>query len=108
MKVVIAGAGIAGLAVAWRLAQADVAVELVERGLAGRGATWASAGMLAPVAEFGDDDSPLRGVSPMPHGRDGPLLRRSWKTQAAAPLVSVPTVRSPSPERWRAPKRCKA
>jgi glycine oxidase len=75
MKVVVVGAGIAGLAVAWRLAQAGIAVELVERGLAGRGATWASAGMLAPVAEFGNDDGPL--------ARFAHAARAAWPAFAA-------------------------
>ncbi len=50
MKIVIAGAGVAGLAIGWSLAKAGASVEIVERGLAGHGATWASAGMLAPGA----------------------------------------------------------
>jgi glycine oxidase len=59
MKVLIAGAGIAGLAIAWRLADRGVTVEIVERGVAGRGATWASAGMIAPGAELGSDTSAM-------------------------------------------------
>jgi glycine oxidase len=51
MKVLIVGAGVAGLGIGWRLAQRGVDVEILERGLAGRGATWASAGMIAPGAE---------------------------------------------------------
>jgi glycine oxidase len=43
MKILIIGAGVAGLSIAWRLAQAGAEVEVLERGLAGRGATWASA-----------------------------------------------------------------
>ena len=50
-KVAIIGAGVCGLATGWRLAQAGAAVEILERGRAGRGATWASAGMLAAAAE---------------------------------------------------------
>jgi glycine oxidase len=59
MKVLIVGAGVAGLATGWRLAQAGASVEIFDRGLAGHGATWASAGMLAPGAELGPDASPL-------------------------------------------------
>jgi len=59
MKVIIVGAGIAGLAIAWRLAQANADVELFDRGLAGRGATWAAAGMIAPGAELKDESEPL-------------------------------------------------
>ncbi|HEV7821011.1 MAG TPA: glycine oxidase ThiO, partial [Burkholderiales bacterium] len=51
MKVLIVGAGVAGLAIGWRLAERGVDVEIFERGVAGRGATWASAGMIAPGAE---------------------------------------------------------
>ena len=50
-RVAIIGAGVCGLAIGWRLAQAGVAVEIFERGRAGRGATWASAGMLAAAVE---------------------------------------------------------
>ncbi len=50
-KVAIIGAGVCGLAIGWRLAQAGATVEVFERGQAGRGATWASAGMLAAAAE---------------------------------------------------------
>lgn len=51
MKVVIIGAGIAGLAIGWRLAQAGAKVTILERASPGRGATWASAGMIAAAAE---------------------------------------------------------
>jgi len=54
MKVIIVGAGVAGLAIGWRLAQAGVEVEIFERGVAGRGASWAAAGMLAPGAELAE------------------------------------------------------
>src|SRR5258706_4951537 len=47
MKILIVGAGVAGLAIGWRLASAGVEVEILERGLAGRGATLASGGLSA-------------------------------------------------------------
>jgi len=53
MKILIIGAGVAGLSIGWRLAQAGAEVDILERGVAGRGATWASAGMIAPGAELG-------------------------------------------------------
>ncbi|HEY5085501.1 MAG TPA: FAD-dependent oxidoreductase, partial [Rhizomicrobium sp.] len=52
MKIVVIGAGIAGLAIGWRLAQAGQEVTILERAQPGRGATWASAGMLAVTAEL--------------------------------------------------------
>jgi glycine oxidase len=48
--VVVVGGGAIGLAVAWRAAQAGMAVTVVDRA-PGRGASWAAAGMLAPVTE---------------------------------------------------------
>lgn len=52
MKILVIGAGAAGLAIGWRLAEAGQEVLVLERGQPGRGATWASAGMLAVTAEL--------------------------------------------------------
>ncbi|HEY5098387.1 MAG TPA: glycine oxidase ThiO [Acidimicrobiales bacterium] len=54
--VVVAGGGVIGLAIAWRAAAAGMAVAVVDPA-PGRGASWAAAGMLAPVgeAQFGED-----------------------------------------------------
>ncbi|HWE06475.1 MAG TPA: glycine oxidase ThiO [Rhizomicrobium sp.] len=46
MKVVVIGGGVAGLGIGWRLAQRGVEVVLLERAQPGRGATWASAGLI--------------------------------------------------------------
>ncbi len=51
MSVVIIGAGVCGLAIGWHLASAGRAVIIFERDRAGRAATWAAAGMLAPQIE---------------------------------------------------------
>lgn len=53
---VVIGAGAIGLAIAWRAAQAGLSVTVVD-GAPGRGASWAAAGMLAPVTEahYGED-----------------------------------------------------
>lgn len=48
---VIVGGGICGLSIGWRLAQAGRPVTVADRGTAGRGATWAAAGMLAAQVE---------------------------------------------------------
>ena len=47
MKVIVIGAGTAGLSIGWRLRQAGAEVTVIERGSPGRGATWAAAGMIA-------------------------------------------------------------
>jgi glycine oxidase len=48
--VIVVGGGIIGLSIAWRAASAGLAVILIEE-RSGRGASWAAAGMLAPVSE---------------------------------------------------------
>ena len=52
MRVDIAGAGIIGLSIAWRLAQAGYQVRVRDAGAAARQSSWAGAGMLAPAGEF--------------------------------------------------------
>lgn len=49
--VAVIGGGVIGLACAWRLAQGGAKVTLFERGTVGREASWAAAGMLAPLVE---------------------------------------------------------
>jgi glycine oxidase len=49
--VLVIGAGVIGLACAWRLAQRGLEVRLLERDEPGSGATGVAAGMLAPVGE---------------------------------------------------------
>ncbi len=50
-RVVIIGGGIIGLGIGWQLAKSGCSVTICERDRAGRAASWAAAGMLAPVAE---------------------------------------------------------
>jgi glycine oxidase len=50
-KAVIIGAGVIGLGIAWRLAEAGCRVTVYDRGEAARGASWAAAGMLAAAVE---------------------------------------------------------
>jgi glycine oxidase len=56
-RVIVVGAGVIGLAVAWRAAGAGLHVTTVDEA-PGRGASWAAAGMLAPVTEvhYGEED----------------------------------------------------
>ena len=49
--VAIIGAGVCGLGIGWRLASAGCPVDVFDRGEAGRGTSWAAAGMLAACAE---------------------------------------------------------
>jgi glycine oxidase len=55
---IVAGAGIIGGSIAWRLAQAGLRVLLLDSGRMGEEASWAGAGMLAPGSEF-EAPSPL-------------------------------------------------
>jgi glycine oxidase len=50
-NVIVVGAGVIGLAIAWRLAQRGAAVTVLDKGTAGAGASHAAAGMLAACAE---------------------------------------------------------
>jgi glycine oxidase len=56
---VIIGAGVIGLGIAWRLAQAGCQVDVYDKGEAGRGASWAAAGMLAAAVETEPGEEPL-------------------------------------------------
>ena len=58
MRVLVVGAGVAGLATGWRLRQAGADVTVLDRAQPGMGATWASAGMIAAGGELGGAHSP--------------------------------------------------
>jgi glycine oxidase len=62
-KTVIVGAGVIGLGIAWRLAQAGCRVTIYDRGRVGRGASWAAAGMLAAAAETEPGEETLLGLT---------------------------------------------
>ena len=49
-QVIIIGGGVIGLGIGWQLAKAGCTVSIYERDQAGRAASWAAAGMLAPHA----------------------------------------------------------
>jgi glycine oxidase len=51
IRVAVIGAGVIGLAIAWRLAQRGAVVTVFDQGTAGAGASHAAAGMLAACAE---------------------------------------------------------
>ncbi len=54
--VVIVGGGIIGLSIGWQLLRRHVEVTLIDRGEAGKAASWLAAGMLAPNAEVGFEE----------------------------------------------------
>jgi len=58
-SVVIIGAGVMGLGVAWQLSKAGRRVIVLEKNTPGSGASRAAAGMLAPMAELQYDEAPL-------------------------------------------------
>ena len=57
--IAIVGGGVIGLSIGWRLAAAGREVAIFERGAAGRGASWAAAGMLAAGSEVEPGESAL-------------------------------------------------
>jgi glycine oxidase len=61
-KTAIIGGGVIGLSIGWRLAQAGCPVEIFERGEAGKGASWAAAGMLAAGVETEPGELALHGL----------------------------------------------
>jgi glycine oxidase len=54
--VLVVGGGVVGLSLAYALAQRGVQTEVVDRAEAGRGASWAAAGILPPPSTALDDD----------------------------------------------------
>ena len=50
-RVIVIGGGVIGLGIGWQLVKAGCTVSIYERDQAGRAASWAAAGMLAPHAE---------------------------------------------------------
>lgn len=61
-EVVVLGGGIIGLSVAWELARRGAQVTLLERDAPAQAASWAAAGMLAPLTERIADE-PLRALA---------------------------------------------
>lgn len=61
--VAVIGGGIIGLSVAWQLLRRGYGVTVFERESAPHGASWASAGMLAPNSEVGFEEEPFLRVA---------------------------------------------
>ena len=62
-RVLIIGAGIIGLSIGWELARAGCQVDLFDRDEAGQGASSVAAGMLAPDAEIGFEETTLHALN---------------------------------------------
>ncbi|CAN5872888.1 glycine oxidase ThiO [soil metagenome] len=65
-ETLIVGGGLIGLAIGWQLAKAGRSVTVIERDARGSnptGASWAAAGMLAPLAEVGFNEPALLALS---------------------------------------------
>lgn len=58
-NVIIIGGGVIGLGIGWQLAKGGVSVTIHEQAEAGRAASWAAAGMLAPLAEAHSEEPEL-------------------------------------------------
>jgi glycine oxidase len=56
MRTLIIGGGIIGLSIGWQLARRRKHVEIFEKALVGKEASWAAAGMLAPYSEISNED----------------------------------------------------
>jgi glycine oxidase len=78
-RTVVIGAGVMGLSIAWRLAQAGCAVTVYDRGEAGHGASWAAAGMLAAAVETEPGEEILLGLT-LESQRQWPDFARELET----------------------------
>ena len=58
-EICIIGGGVIGLGIGWQLAKLGASVAIFEQNRAGRGASWAAAGMLAPLAEAHTEEAEL-------------------------------------------------
>ena len=58
-KIIIIGGGVIGLGIGWQLAKAGAPVTIYDRSEVGRAASWAAAGMLAPLAEAHSEEPEL-------------------------------------------------
>ncbi|MGE4219005.1 MAG: glycine oxidase ThiO [Alphaproteobacteria bacterium] len=84
-KVAIIGAGVCGLGIGWRLAQAGCTVDAFDRGRAGMGASWAAAGMLAAQAEAEPGEAALLALN-LDSQRRWPEFARELEAAAGRPL----------------------
>ena len=93
-RIVVIGGGAAGLACGFALAERRAEVIVLESGEIGRGALWASAGMLAPDFEAGAELDPAHSLAGSLHafGQSGAALWADWSVRLEA-LSGVPVHR---------------
>ena len=84
-KTVVVGGGVIGLGIAWRLARDGCAVTVYDRGEAGRGASWAAAGMLAAAVETEPGEEALLGLT-LESQRLWPDFARELEAASGIPL----------------------
>ncbi len=84
-RILIIGGGVIGLGIGWQLAKAGAAVTIHERGQTGRGASWAAAGMLGPIAEAHSDELDLLKLSNQSLARY-PEWANELETEAEMPI----------------------
>lgn len=82
--VVVAGGGVVGLAIAWQTAQAGARVTVADPS-PGRGASWAAAGMLAPVGEAAFGEHALTALN-VAAARVWPTFARALEDASGRPV----------------------
>jgi glycine oxidase len=85
VDVAIAGAGVIGLSIAWRLALRGLSVAVFERTAAGDGASLAATGMLAAAAEHEPGCHDLLALA-LESQRQWPQFRADLEAQAGCPI----------------------
>jgi glycine oxidase len=83
--IVVIGAGVIGLSIAWRLAQRGAAVTAFDKGAAGAGASHAAAGMLATCAEAEPGEEALVALGRASQAR-WPAFAREVEDAAGLPV----------------------
>ena len=87
--VVVIGGGVIGLAAAWEIAVRGMAVAVVDPE-PGRGASWAAAGMLAPVSEVQRGEEPLLALN-LASARRWPAFAAALAEAAGRPIGYRPS-----------------
>ena len=75
-EIIIIGGGVIGLGIGWQLTKSGAAVTIYDSGEAGRAASWAAAGMLAPLAEAHTEEPEL-----LKFGCESLVLYPQWVTE---------------------------